>query len=391
MKLDRRLILVGALVVAIGVAVYLRGSPSQDSPEHRVGSDAGNGTSALKQLAEALGHPTVTLQDGFTPDLGMRVLFVFTPRTGFTKQEAQRLADYASGGGVVVYASEDGDPQLDATLHVERQSTLVSGDGTAAGPMLSGVQHVSGGAAVRPLVPHTRQVVVLRGVGGQPIGIEELVGRGRIVTLTDPLPLCNGYLGAVDNGRLASDLVSLAGGGGSVAFDEYHHQVAGPISPVTAWLSTSWGASATWAVVLLFIGLLLRGRAFGPRLELPGGGDRSSAEYVAAVGQLLQRSRAVGVTAEVLREAARRAVAQRHGIGATGAFFERSLAQRAPQEAHELAAAEAELAAAGREETLLSAARRLRAVAYPDPHGSSASTPSASSPSTLRGGSGSGS
>jgi hypothetical protein len=344
----------------------------------------------LKQLAEALGHPTVILQGGFTPDLGMRVLFVFTPRTGFTKQEAQRLSDYASGGGVVVYGAEDGDPQLDATLHVERQSTLVSGEGTAAGPMLSGVQHVSGGAAVRPLVPHAKQVVLLRSGGGQPIGFEELVGRGRIVTLTDPLPLCNGYLRAADNGRLASDLVSLAGGGGSVAFDEFHHQVAGSTSPVTAWLSTTWGVSLTWAVVLLFIGLLLRGRAFGPRLELPGGGDRSTAEYVAAVGHLLQRSRAVGVTAEVLRDAARRAVAHRHGIGATGASFEGSLAQRAPQEAQDLAAAEAMLAAATREETLLAAARRLRAVAYPDLYGSTPSTP-ASTPSPLRGGSGRGS
>jgi hypothetical protein len=367
-KLDRRLILIGSLVLAIGVAVYLRGSPSQDSPEHRVGSDAANGTSALKQLAEALGHPTVTLQDGFTPDLGMRVLFVFTPRTGFTKQEARRLTDYASAGGVVIYAAEDGDPQLDAALHVDRQSTLVSGEGTSAGPMLSGVQQVSGGAAVRPLVPRSTQVVVLRGGRTRPIGVEELVGRGRIVTLADPLPLCNGYLSTADNGRLASDLVSLAGGGGTVAFDEYHHQVPGPTSPVTAWLSTSWGVSLTWAVVLLFTGLLVRGRAFGPRLELPGGGDRSSAEYVEAVGHLLQRSRAVGVTAEVLREAARRAIAQRHGIGATGEAFQRSLAQRAPQEAEELAAAEAQLAAAGGEDALLAAARRLRTVAYPDSH-----------------------
>jgi len=365
-RIDGRLILIGSLVLAIGAAVYLRGSPSQDSPEHRVGSDAANGTSALRQLAEALGHPTVTLQDGFTPDLGMRLLFVFTPRTGFTKQEAQHLTDYASGGGVVVYAAEDGDPQLDATLHVNRQPTLVSGVGTAAGPMLSGVQQVSGGAAVRPLVPRTNQVVVLRGGRSDPIGIEEFVGRGRIVTLADPLPLCNGYLSAADNGRLASDLVSLAGGGGKVAFDEYHHEVAAPTSPLTAWLSTSWGASLTWAVVLLFIGLLVRGRAFGPRLELPGGGDRSSAEYVQAVGHLLQRSRAVGVTAEVLRDATRRALARRHGIGATGAAFERSLAQRAPQEAEELAAAEVQLSAAGAEDALLAAARRLRAVAYPE-------------------------
>jgi hypothetical protein len=231
--------------------------------------------------------------------------------------------------------------------------------------MLSGVQRVSGSPAVRPLVPGASQVVVIRGTGGQPIAFQELVGRGRIIVLADPLPLCNAYLERADNGRLASDLVSLAGGGGSVAFDEYHHEVTGSSSPVTAWLSTSWGASLTWAVLLLFVGLLIRGRAFGPRLELPGGGDRSSAEYVAAVGHLLRRSRAVGVTADVLRDAGRKAIAQRYGIGATGTAFERSLQQRAPQEARELAATEAQLAAARGDEALLAAARRLRSLAYP--------------------------
>jgi hypothetical protein len=365
--LDRRLLVVASLVLAVGLAVYFRGSPSESSPDHRVGSDAADGTSALKQLAEKLGHPTSTLQDGFTPDLGTRVLFVFSPSTGFSQQDAKRLTDYVSAGGIVIYAAEQGDPRLDGVLHVSRLSTLVSGDATGTGPMLSGVQQVSGGPAVQPLVPRPAQVVLLRSQNGQPIGFEELIGRGRMITLADPLPLCNGYLEKADNGRLASDLMSLAGGGGQVGFDEYHHLPPGPGSPLTGWLSTAWGAALSWAVILLFVGLLLRGRAFGPRLELPGGGDRSSAEYIAAVGYLLHRSRAAAVTAEVVREATRRTIAHRYGIGAVGAAFDLALRKRAPREADELAAAEAELAAAGpRDEALLAAARRLHSLAYPE-------------------------
>ena len=365
MRIDRRLVIAAVLVLAVGFAVYLRGTPSEDSPDHRVSSDAANGTSALRQLAEALGHPTATLQDGFNPDLGMRVLFVFTPSTGFTADEARRLADYVAGGGVLVYAAEDGDPRLDGAFHVDRRSTLVSGQAVATGPMLSGVQRLSGGAGVRPLVPGPTQVVLLRAPSGEPVGIEEMVGRGRVVTLTDPLPLCNRFLEEADNGRLASDLVSLAGGGGQVAFDEFHHEGGGITSPLTAWLSTSWGISLSWAVVLLFLGLLLRGRAFGPRLELPGGGERSSAEHVEAVGRLLRRSQAVRVTADVLRTAVRRELGQRYGILAGGEEFERALRQRAPEKAAELAAAEAQLAAADGEASLLAAARRLRAVSDP--------------------------
>jgi hypothetical protein len=232
--------------------------------------------------------------------------------------------------------------------------------------MLSGVQQVSGGAAVQPLVSGPTQVVVLRSATGEPIAEEEQTGRGRVITLTDPLPLCNGYLQRADNGRLASDLLSLAGGEGRVGFDEYHHVTTGPGSPVTGWLSTSWGVALTWAVVLLFVGLLSRGRAFGPRLQLPGGGDRSSAEYVAAVGYLLHRTRATAVTAEVVREATRRSIAQRYGISATGEAFDRAIRQRAPRESAELASAEAELAERGGEEAaLLAAARRLHDLAYP--------------------------
>ena len=366
MRLDRRIVVVAALVLAIGLAVYLRGSPGEGSPEHRVGSDAADGTSALKRLAGALGHPTTTLQDDFAPDLGARVLFVFSPRTGFSGQDARRLTDYVAGGGVVVYAAEEGDPRLDGVLHVNRRSTLVSGEGNGTGPMLSGVQQVSGAPAVQPLVSGLAQVVVLRSATGEPIGLEEQKGRGRIITLTDPLPLCNGHLQKADNGRLASDLLSLAGGGGRVGFDEYHHVTTGPGSPVTGWLSTSWGVALTWAVVLVFAGLLSRGRAFGPRLELPGGGDRSSAEYVAAVGYLLHRTRATEVTAEVVRDATRRSMARRHGISAIGEAFDRSIRQRAPREAAELAAAEADLAGrVGEEAVLLAAARRLHDLAYP--------------------------
>ena len=365
MRVDRRFLLLAALLLAVGVAVYLRGSPQEDSPEHRTDSDGRNGASAMRQLAQALGHPTVTFEDGFRPDLGSRVVFVLSPTTGFTAGEARQLVDYATGGGVVVYAAENGDPRLDATLHVLRVPTLASGEGRGAGPMLSGVGRVSGAAAVQPLSPGASQVVVLRGSHGEPIAFEERLGQGRVVVLSDPLPLCNGYLDRADNALLASDLVSLAGGGGQVAFDEYHHGMRGPESPLTGWLTTAWSTALTYAVLVVFVGLLLRGRAFGPRLELPGGGDRSSAEHLVAVGRLLRRSRAGSVTAQVLRGAARRELSARHGIAGTGPAFDGTLRQRAPAEASELEAVEAELARAeGREEALLVAARRLHELVH---------------------------
>lgn len=368
MRLSSRVIGVGALLLVILVAFILRGSSSGDSPEHRTDSDADNGASALVQLAAALGHPTTTLQDGFQPDLGMGAVFVMSPTVSFTRDDASRAAGYLSGGGVLVYAAEQGDPQLDLTLHVTRQRAFVSGDAAGAGPALAGVTHVAGALAAQPLAPGPSQVVLLRSSSGEPLAFEQFVGRGRLVVVADPLPLCNGHLEEADNWRLASDLVSLAPAGTPVAFDEYHHGPAGVSSPLTGWLSTAWGAATAWAVLVVFAGLALRGRAFGPRLPLPGGEPRSSAEHVAAVAGLLERSQAAAATGRLLVAATRRALAARHGLAlGTGPDLDRALRQRAPADASELLRAEADLAqGGGRDAALLAGARRLHRLTYPE-------------------------
>jgi hypothetical protein len=363
-RLGGRALWIGALLLAMAAAVALRGPSSGDSPEHRTDSDAANGASALPQLAQALGHPTATLDTDFQPDLGMGVLFVISPTVGFTKTEARRLTDYVAGGGSVVYAAERGDPQLDLSLQVSRGQALASGDAVGTGPMLRGVSHVSGAVAAAPLTATSLQAVVLRSASGQPLGVERFTGRGRVVVLSDPLPLCNGYLQRADNGRLAADLLSLAPAGSSVAFDEYHH-VAGEGSPVTALLSTWWGAGITWAALVVFAGLLLRGRAFGPRLLPPGAAHRSTLEYVSAVGDLLHRTRAAPSTLPLVAAATRRALAARHGL-TLGPGFEAALRARAPETAVELAAAVAALASGRGDAELLGAVRRLHRLAYPE-------------------------
>jgi hypothetical protein len=280
--------------------------------------------------------------------------------------EASRAADYVRGGGVLVYAAEQGDPQLDLTLRVVRQREIASGEAAGSGPVLAGVGTVVGAATVQPLAPGPDQVMLLRSSSGQPVAFEQLLGRGRVVVLADPLPLCNGHLDQADNWRLAAALVSLAPAGARVAFDEYHHGPVGMESPLTGWLSTAWGAALAWAVLVVFAGLLLRGRAFGPRLELPGSGHRSTAEHVAAVGGLLERSRAVSATGQLLLAAARRALAARHGLAVgPGADFHRALGQRSPADAVALERAEGELERGG-EAALLAGARRLHDLAYPD-------------------------
>ena len=115
-----------ALALALGIAgvAYLF-QPHQDSPEHSSTSDAANGTSAIVLFAQAMGHPTVEIADSFAPPASGSLMFVFTPTSPYTPNEADQTRAWVSSGGVLVYASEQGDPELDRALGVKRSTIAV--------------------------------------------------------------------------------------------------------------------------------------------------------------------------------------------------------------------------------------------------------------------------
>lgn len=360
-----RLVIVLVLLVAV-VLVLVSRSSTQPSPDNSSGSDAADGTSALYQYASTLGHPTEALNGSFRPDRSIGLLFIFTPADNVSAGDVARLRRYLEGGGVAVYASNGGNARLDRAFDVGRLAgESVQDEATAIAPLLPGVSTVGDDQESTPLAPEARQVPLLDYTDGGAMAFQERVGLGRLIVMSDPLPLCNGYLGSYDNGRLAADLIALTRPGGRVAFDEYHHPALGVASqsPLNG-LASAWGLALIWAVVVGFLGLFLRGRAFGPRLELPGAGDRSSVEHVRAVGRLLRRARADDDALRRLGQATRRHLAQRTGIAAQE-DFEGSLRRRDPAAADELAAAEQTGRERGGEDGLLLAARRLHRLAHP--------------------------
>ena len=367
-------IVLGGLVLVIAVLVLLRGPGSGgDSPDHASTSDAANGSSALRLYAEALGHPTGTVEGDFTLPASPGLLVVFTP-SAFSATEAQQVNNWLTSGGVLVYAAEQAEPQLETQFGLHRAPTQTSGNrpasptASAPAPIFGGVSQVHGGVPTDRLVPSAGQVPVLRNQYNEVIAVRTTVGQGQLLALTDPLILCNGYLGQPDNGRFAADVIALAPAGSRVFFDEFHHGSAAAGSPQTAWMTTPWGAALVWAVIVLFVGVALRGRAFGPSISLQGGRDRSSAEYAAAVGGLLHRTGARAVTLQALVAATRRAIAERVGLGSgvPAANFQDAVARRAPAVGSELARLESSLPeATDSEASVMETARRLHDLAYP--------------------------
>jgi hypothetical protein len=296
-------------------------------------------------------------------------MFIFKPTTGFSSVEAQQVDTWLRAGNVVVYATEQRDPDLDTQFGLQPSSGSVDASAHAAAPIFGGVSTLSGASSAQAFKPVASQAPLLRNVHGDVLAVRSAVGSGQLIAMTDPLVLCNGYLRLADNGRFAADLIALTPNGGRVLFDEFHHgQIAGNAPTATAWVLTPWGAALALAVLIIVAGLALRGRAFGPLIPLRQAADRSSAEYAAAVGSLLHRAGARRVTLETLLSATRRTVAERVGLGSgtpSGQVLE-TIAQRSPAAAAELSRAEAELpSAVTSEAAVLDMARRLHDLAYP--------------------------
>jgi len=358
--------LVALLLIGLLVAVFVsRQTP--DSPEHSSTSDAANGASALRLFAAALGHPTDQVAGSFQPPTSDGMMFVFTPTSAYTYDEAATTLSWVRQGGVLVYANESADPELDSALGVQRlqgfvTATTVDGSGNVA----DGVTQVQGGDLAMPFKTSANQVALLR-VGPYVVAYIQRIGSGRVVVLADPLELANGYLDKADNGRLAADILGLVAGSAPVAFDEFHHGLTATDLTPQAWLLTPWGAAILWLIVAVFFGLLLRGRRFGPLIPRRAEASRAEAEWAVAVGELLRRAGARSVTLGVLAAASERAVAANTGLTVQPRErFWQALWQRAPEVARELDSAERALyGSSASEKDLLQAAQRLHRIAYP--------------------------
>src|SRR2546426_229430 len=198
MKGARGWVIAGAIAVVIAVAALLL-QPKQDSPEHSTDSDAANGASAALLFSQAMGHPTDQITGSFGTPAERSVMFVFTRTRPYTADEADRIHQWVlASGGILIYASEQADPELDRAFGVKRLGGFVSGVEYQGTPVVDGVIRVAGGDGMMPLDPSPNQVPILRTGSGFVAGFVQRIGLGKLVVLADPLVICNGYLERAD-------------------------------------------------------------------------------------------------------------------------------------------------------------------------------------------------
>jgi hypothetical protein len=138
-------------------------------------------------------------------------------------------------------------------------------------------------------------------------------GLGSIVVLSDPYIVANGGIRLNDNLQLA--LNTLAGPGGLIAFDEYHHGKGITQNAFAHYFAgTPVLAIAAQIVLLVLLILWTRGRRFARPLPLAGVDRRSSLEFVASMAELQERSRAFDLAIENIYTRTRRVLARHAGV-----------------------------------------------------------------------------
>jgi len=167
------------------------------------------------------------------------------------------------------------------------------------------------------IAPYDAPVVYL--VGGQRNVLADIkYGSGSVVFLADPYVLSNGGIPLVDNARLGINIVTA--GGGLIAFDEYHQGYGSNQNRLLQYFAGT-PVTAIFLQVVLVAGLIFisRSRRFARPIPEPEPDRLSKLEYVSAMAELQQRTRAYDLAIENIYGEFRRRAGNLFGLDSRAA------------------------------------------------------------------------
>jgi hypothetical protein len=138
-------------------------------------------------------------------------------------------------------------------------------------------------------------------------------GAGRVIFLSDPYIVANGGIRLVDNAPLAVNLVD--SGNGIIAFDEYHHGYGSNDNLLIEYFAGT-PVIPIFLQILLIAGLVFisQSRRFARPLPAAEANRLSKLEYVSAMAQLQERTKAFDLAIENIYREFRRRVSRMVGI-----------------------------------------------------------------------------
>ncbi|MFO7536853.1 MAG: DUF4350 domain-containing protein, partial [Chloroflexota bacterium] len=162
-------------------------------------------------------------------------------------------------------------------------------------------------------------VTVQGEVNGRPVLLSRPLGEGQLWLASDPTIFTNEGLQQPGSAALVQNLIGQIGPEGLIWFDDWHQGIQpqeAAVADLNDWLRrTPMGQAVLLLAALLFGGLLLRGRAFGPPVPLPDNSRRRAPlEYITAIANLSRRAGHTQAVAQDYQQRLKRHLAQRYRL-----------------------------------------------------------------------------
>ncbi len=374
------IVVVVGVLAALSAATYSQKDKTPDSeafPNRSTFNSGPTGTQAYYSLLSETGHRVTRWQQNplalsTTKEKDIPAVFVIvgTTRRDFEKNEAEAVLRWVAAGGRLVIIDREpmgdliktssawrmavtshDDPEIltidpfDQAQMTEdtpavkpvQPSLFTSGvnavqtsrfaasvsmnrteDGDSEEHMTSSIFSAPAKSMITTLADYSPAVHVASPDKNQNILVDAPYGEGRVVILTDPYVVSNGGIRITDNARLAVNLVSTANG--LVAFDEYH-QGYGADSGRFLQFFAGTPVIALFLQGALIVGFLFysQSRRFGRAIPQHEPDRLSKLEYVTAMAELQQRTRAYDLALENIYTDFRRRAARALGLDALAA------------------------------------------------------------------------
>jgi len=343
--------------VAVGLlAVALLGGAPNDGPPLDPRSDAPLGTSALVALLEGLGAD-VELSVGL-PDTGDDVALLLSDR--LDEEQTGEVQAWVRSGGTLVVTDPGSSLVPASSLPSAPVDPEVLDRGICTVPAFDGVERVDGGAATRYDTGFSQASCV--GTRDFAFVVLSAEGEGDLVAVGGAAFATNERLGEEDNAVLAAGLLAPRSGM-RVRFVDAPLPAGGGDKTLSDLVSDGVRRAGLQLGLAFVVYALWRAIRLGHPVREPQPVEIAGSELVAAAGRLLERGRAPGEAAEVLREGLRRGLRARLGIPSDvpPETLARVVAERSAVDLHEAQAAIGDHAVTSDDE-LVAVARAVAAV-----------------------------
>jgi hypothetical protein len=309
--------------LTVGIALIAPRAESKEPPLSSLSyqEDGAKGLSLWLETQNFQVEKGTLSEYALSPDLD--VVLLLQPTVGFTAGERLELWSWVLSGGHLVIAGDSpvvgqilDEFHLELVRLPEEAEWLYLQAPLLQSPPVENPVHANAGYGIREqdiaVQIHTAQ-------GDIPTTVIRAMGSGTIAATTAGFAFSNSGILDSGNPQYVYNLIAYPGGSRTVWFDEWHHGVRmraiDRLGPIDWLFDTPTGHGVLFALIVVWVGLLLAGRKFGRPLRASSGEPhRAPVEFAGAIARLRRRAGHRRIALAYYRQALKKSLGARYQL-----------------------------------------------------------------------------